>query len=74
MIDAPGSQIPEALVDPRLQGLVERYARLAGATVQELEPQLLELSLPDAERPHFGGRTSVRVAFSLPALERHPDA
>ncbi|HMA38907.1 MAG TPA: hypothetical protein VKP10_02455 [Gemmatimonadales bacterium] len=74
MIDAPGSQIPETLVDPRLQGLVERYARLAGATVQELEPQLLELSLPDAELPHFGGRPSVRVAFSLPALERHPDA
>ena len=64
----------EALVDPRLRGLVERYARLAGATVQELEPQLVELSLPDAEIAHFSGRPSVRVAFSLAALERHPDA
>ena len=83
MIDAQGWQIPqhafdpadaEALVDPRLRGLVERYARLVGATVQELEPQLVELSLPDAEIPHFSGRPSVRVAFSLAALQRHPDA
>jgi hypothetical protein len=74
MIDAPGSPIQEALVDPRLPGLVERYARLVGGTVQELEPQLVELSLPDAEIPLFGGRPSVRVAFSLAALERHPDA
>ena len=82
MIDAQGLQIPEhafdpdakALVDPRLRGLVERYARLAGATLHELEPQLVELSLPDPEIPHFSGRPSVRVAFSLAALERHPDA
>jgi hypothetical protein len=82
MIDAQGFQLSEhafdpdakALVDPRLRGLVERYARLAGATVQELEPQLVELTLPDAETPHFSGRPSVRVAFSLAALERHPDA
>lgn len=64
----------ETLVDPRLRGLVERYARLAGATVQELEPQLVELSLPDAEVPHFSGGPSVRIAFSSAALERHPDA
>ncbi len=64
----------ESLVDPRLRGLVERYAQLAGATVQELEPQLVELSLPDAEIRHFRGRPSVRVAFSLAALERYPDA
>jgi hypothetical protein len=77
MIDAQGFFDPadaEALVDPRLRGLVERYARLVGATVQELEPQLVELSLPDAEIPHFSGRPSVRVAFSLAALERNPDA
>ena len=76
MIDAHAFDPPdaEALVDPRLRGLVERYARLVGATVQELEPQLVELSLPDAEAPHFNGRPSVRVAFSLAALERHPDA
>lgn len=64
----------EAVVDPRLRGLVERYARLVGATVQEVEPQLVELSLPAPEVPHFRGRPSVRVAFSLAALERHPDA
>jgi hypothetical protein len=73
MIDAAYDP-PETLVDPRLRGLVERYARLAGATVQELEPELVELSLPDAEVPHFRGRPAVRVAFSLAALERSPDA
>jgi len=64
----------ETLVDPRLRGLVERYARLVGATVEELEPQLVELSLPDAEVPHFSGGPAVRIAFSPAALERHPDA
>jgi len=64
----------EALVDPRLRGLVERYARLVGATVEELEPQLVELALPDAEVPHFSGGSAVRIAFSPAALERHPDA
>ena len=64
----------ETLVDARLRGLVERYARLAGARVRELEPQLVELSLPDAEVPHFRGGRSVRIAFSPAALERHPDA
>ena len=64
----------ETLVDPRLRELVERYAGLIGATVQELEPQLIELSLPDAEVPYFSGGPSVRVAFSPAALDRHPDA
>lgn len=77
MIDALHAFDPadaETLVDPRLRALVERYARLVGAGVEELEPQLVELSLPDAETPHFGGRAAVRVAFSLAALERHPEA
>jgi hypothetical protein len=75
MTDASFNPVePDALVDPRLRGLVERYARLAGATLNEPEPELVELSLPDGEIPHFNGRHSVRVAFSLAALERHPDA
>lgn len=76
MIDKPAYDPAdaEALVDPRLRGLVERYAGLVGASVRELEPQLVELSLPEPEIPHFSGRRSVRVAFSLAALERHPDA
>ena len=60
MIDAAYDP-PETLVDPRLRGLVERYAGLVGATVQELGPQLVELSLPQAEIAHFRGRASVRV-------------
>ena len=64
----------DGLVDPRLRGLVERYARLVGATVLELEPQLVELSLPAAEVPLFSWGSSLRVAFSPVALERHPDA
>ena len=75
MIDAPAfDPADEALVDPRVRGLVERYAHLVGGTVQELEPQLVELALPDAEIPRFWGRRSLRVAFSPAVLERHPDA
>jgi len=64
----------EALADPRVRGLVVRYAGLAGATVLELEPQLLELQLPLSETPFFRGRDRINVAFSLGALERHPEA
>ena len=64
----------EAVVDSRLRGVVERYAALVGAPVQELEPQLVVLSLPDTEIGRFGGRGSIRIAYSLAALERHPDA
>ncbi|MGH8699309.1 MAG: hypothetical protein ACREVS_22685, partial [Burkholderiales bacterium] len=37
-------------------------------------PDLSELSVPEAERAFFRDRESVRVAFSLDALTREPDA
>ena len=35
---------------------------------------LYEMKLPLSERTHFSGRATVRVALSLEALERDPDA
>lgn len=64
----------EALADPRVRDLVVRFAQLSGATVLELEPQLLELQLPPSENRYFRDRDRISIAFSLGALERHPDA
>src|SRR5207244_1756080 len=52
----------------------ESYCRLAGVKQAALAPDLTTLSLPQAERPFFRDRASLRVAFSLDALERDPDA
>lgn len=64
----------ESSVDLRLLQIVEQYAQLVGAGVQRTEPHLLGLTLPLDEAQHFRGRRAVTVAFSLAALERHPDA
>src|SRR5207245_430019 len=52
----------------------ERYCGLAGVKQAALGPDHSKLSLPQAERPFFRDRASLRVAFSLDALERDPDA
>ena len=73
---APAPQAVEAdpLADARIRPLLERYYRLAGVKQAALGPDHAELSLPQAERPFFRDRESLRVAFSLDALERDPDA
>ena len=64
----------DALTDAGLQPLLERYCRLAGVKRAALGPDHAELSVPPGERPFFRDRASLRVAFSLDALERDPDA
>jgi hypothetical protein len=54
--------------------LLERYCRLAGVKQTALGPDRSELTLPQSERPFFRDRETLRVAFSLDALERDPDA
>ncbi|HEX4600114.1 MAG TPA: hypothetical protein VH116_01875 [Gemmatimonadales bacterium] len=65
---------PDPLADARLRPLVERYCRLAGVKRASLGADHYELALPKSERPFFRDRASFRVAFSLAALERDPDA
>jgi len=65
---------PDPLADARIRPLLERYCGLAGVKQAALGPDHSELKLPQAERPFFRDRESVRVAFSLDALERDPDA
>ena len=70
---APGGDT-DPLADARIRPLLERYCRLAGVKQAALGPDHSELSFPQAERPFFRDRASLRVAFSLDALERDPDA
>src|SRR6267143_1154567 len=73
---APAPQAAEAdpLADARIRPFVERYCDLAGVKLLDKGADLRELKLPPAERAHFQGRESVRLALSLDALERTPDA
>jgi len=64
----------DPLADARIRPFVERYCDLAGVKLVDKGADLRELKLPPAERAHFQGRASVRLALSLDALERSPDA
>jgi len=65
---------PDPLADARIQPFVERYCDLAGVKLLDKGADLRELKLPLAERVHFQDRASLRLALSLDALERNPDA
>jgi hypothetical protein len=64
----------EPLADATLGPFVERYCDLAGVKLLDKGADLRELKLPLAERAHFQGRASLRLALSMDALERNPDA
>lgn len=70
----PGGADTVPLADTRIRPLLERYCELAGVKRAALGPDRAELSFPPAERPFFRDRASLRVAFSLDALERDPEA
>src|SRR5207247_620013 len=71
---AAGGGDTDPLADARIRPLLERYCGLARVKHAALGPDHSELRLPQAERPFFRDRASLRVAFSLDALERDPDA
>ena len=71
-VNGPADADP--LADARIRPFVERYCDLAGVKLLEKGADLRELKLPLAERAHFQGRASLRLAMSLDALERNPDA
>jgi len=70
----------ETMSDPRVRMLIEQYAALAGAGLKPLGQDLIELEIPPAEQAFFvpdGAREApsrIRLAFSLHALEHHPEA
>jgi hypothetical protein len=64
----------EPLVDARIRPLLERYASTVDAQLTALGPGLVELQLPAAERKWFRNRSTIRIAFTLDALERDPEA
>jgi hypothetical protein len=70
----PAAGEADPLADARIRPFVERYCDLAGVKLLDKGADLRELKLPPAERAHFQGRESLRLALSLDALERSPDA
>jgi hypothetical protein len=64
----------EPLVDARIRPLLERYAALVAGELVDAGEALVELRLPNAERRWFRNRSQLRIAFTLDALEREPDA
>lgn len=64
----------EPLVDPRIRPLLERYVSAVDAELTEIGQGLVELRLPAAEREWFQDRSSLRIAFTLDALESDPEA
>lgn len=64
----------EPLVDPRIRPLLERYVSAVGAELVDLGAGIVELQLPASERKWFRDRSSIRIAFTLDALEGDPDA
>src|SRR5437867_10933475 len=71
---APPAPDADPLAEARIRPFVERYCDLAGVKLIDKGADLRELKLPLAERAHFQGRASLRLALSLDALERNPDA
>src|SRR5213593_4134859 len=71
---APPAPDADPLADARIRPFVERYCDLAGVKLLDKGADLRELKLPLVERAHFQGRASLRLALSLDALERNPDA
>ncbi len=64
----------EPLADPRIRPLLERYCQLAGAKHAAISSDQSRITLPKDERQFFRDRASLRIAFSLAALERDRDA
>jgi hypothetical protein len=63
----------DPLSDSRLRPLVERYAALAGARLDEVGPHLFALGVPEEDRAFFDGRERVLAAFAVAALDHSPD-
>ena len=60
--------------DARIWPLLQEYSKLAKVKLIARGADLYDMKLPVSERAHFSGRATVRVALSLEALERDPDA
>lgn len=73
----PNSYTPpehDPLSDSRLRPLVEQYASLAGATLDEVGPHVVEMQVPEEDRAFFADRDRILLAFAVGAVEHSPDA
>jgi hypothetical protein len=73
----PNSYTPpehDPLSDSRLRPLVEQYASLASATLDEVGPHVVEMQVPEEDRAFFGDRDRILLAFAVGAIDHSPDA
>jgi len=70
----PQPDFREPLADARIRPLLERYVAATGARLDQIDEGILELHIPAEDRAAFRRRQSVRIAFTLDALERDPEA
>ena len=68
---APTSQIRQiaSATDRRILSLLDGYVALAGGSLTLLETDLYQLNVPKGDEGRFGGRSVVRLAFTVDALE-----
>lgn len=64
----------EDVIDRRILSLIEEYALLSGATLSRPDPHLLVLHVDGDDARHFGGRSTHRLALSISAVQKDPDA
>lgn len=72
--DIPAPDSREPLADARVRPLLERYVAAAGAELIDISDGLVELRIPRSDRRAFHDREQIRIAFTLDALERDPEA
>jgi hypothetical protein len=71
------SVVPEpvpAVGDSRIRELLERYAALSGGSLEQVGFGCYEFVVPAQDRPFFGEKERIRVAFSVEAAEHEPEA
>lgn len=61
-------------VDLRPRHLLERYVSMVGGSIAERTKDLVEVALPPAEAPHFGGKATFSIAFTPEELEDGTEA
>jgi len=64
----------ESLGDRQLRQLIDRYVALSGASFVEIGQHLYELKVPSADRATFGSRNTIRLAFSVEAIQADGEA
>lgn len=64
----------QSVGDHHVRELIDRYVRTAGTTLTEVGPNLFDLAIPREDRTAFTQRATVRIAFSVEAVQTDGEA